>query len=699
MSFWKDEVKIYDDAYLRVDDFFESLYLNDGIMDDKFSNLRYREGQHSYSLDIMEAIRNREILLVEAGVGIGKSFGYLLPIFYTMNSIDSFNKVIISTSSIALQEQLLRDIKVISDMLGIEIKADIAKGVNNYACLKRIHHLIGSRLTIFENKKIFERIIEEIEKIDSSDKSDLEFVSESIWKYIQLQSRGYCSNCSYSKMCPFYKKQHDLNSCNIIITNHANMIKNVMDHSDLVQNVDMIVFDEVHKLEENMRNLQINEFKLANILVQVDKVAMILDNTYEDRVVLSSDNDDTDLFNYVSLLKSDLKNLFSSIRASASKNYFEMIKKTKNEDDYSITEASRLGFRFTPTVVKNLEVVLRKMEVLFQLVNMYEKNNNIKIKIKELLYLKQSYLIFMDMLKKEDCENIYWTNFYKENKISLCYVPKNNLNVSKDIFSNNIPIICTSGTMLDDEDSYRYFSEGIELSKITSRKVSYGDCQKSPYNYDENSLFYYNPNLASPKEGKSYILDLASEISELIRMTEGKALILFTSKETMNSVYNILIEEEFPFEILLHTDNNTNEVREHFSKDTNSCLFATGAFWEGIDVKGKSLSNLIITHLPFDQVDAITQYKASKFSKKEQFREVYFPNMLIKFKQAVGRLIRSDIDTGIVCCLDSRFDHYKDTIIPSIPIKNCTTNLKQVYEFVEDKILDNKNIKTKHLNN
>ena len=98
-------------------------------------------------------------------------------------------------------------------------------------------------------------------------------------------------------------------------------------------------------------------------------------------------------------------------------------------------------------------------------------------------------------------------------------------------------------------------------------------------------------------------------------MTNGKALILFTSKKTMNTVYEILKQEEFPFELLLQTDNNATEIKEQFSKDTDSCLFATGAFWEGIDIKGKSLSNLIITRLPFDQVDAVTQYQACKYAK------------------------------------------------------------------------------------
>lgn len=695
--------KEYNEAYLQLDNFFETLYHHNyeepiNINGLEFNNLTYREGQNSYALDIMETIKNKDILLIQAGVGIGKSFGYLLPIFYTYNNVKTFNKIIISTSSIALQEQLLKDISKISEMLQIEIKTDIAKGINNYACLKRIYHQIEDERTNPETKTILENLSNQIDEIQSSDKADLKDISEKVWSQIQLQSRGYCSKCIYGRICPFYKKQVNINKSNIIITNHANMVRNILDKTELVDNLDMIVFDEAHKIEENMQNIQTSELRLFNLIYQVETVTILLDYkfNFKDTKYISNGN-------YSSLiednkLRLDIENLFSSIRGTASKNFFEMKKKITGNEDYDVTAATRLAFRLTPKVQYNLQEVIKGLENLFQEIIAYEKENQTQLRIKEIQYLKNAYLIFKDMLKKEESNNIYWANFYQKNKISLSYVPKDNLTIAKGIFSEEIPVVCTSGTILDNQGSYNYFSEGIGLNKITKRTITYGDEQKSPYDYDNNSLFYYNPNISSPNDKDTYIIDLAIEINELIRMSNGRSLILFTSKETMNSVYQLLSEEEYPFEVLLHTDNNTNDVKEQFIKDTNSCLFATGAFWEGIDIKGKSLSNLIITHLPFDQVDAINQYKASKYAKTEQFKQVYFPNMLTKFRQAIGRLIRSDEDTGIICCLDSRFDNYKNAISPNIPMTNFTTDKKELYQFVEEKILtEEKNKKVKKI--
>lgn len=686
----KEETQ-YKKAYEQLDDFFETLYhhSDDTISTDSIKSLIYREGQNSYALDIMESIKNKSIQLIQAGVGIGKSFGYILPIFYTYNNVEKFNKIIISTSSIALQEQLQKDVETISKMLNIKINTEIVKGINNYACLKRIEYHLSSIFTSEENKEILTKIRSEIERVESSDRADLSTVSERVWETIQIKSRGYCSNCTYSKICPFYKKEKSIKDANIIITNHANMVRNTLDDKDFIKYADMIVFDEAHKLEENMRNIQIGEMRLDKIQKSLDKIEALMTNRYSQNTICNIE-EDNDLSEFFLTLINDFGTLFSNIRASASKNFFNLKEKMQNEEDYSITDSDFIAFRITPKVQSSITKLLKKISFLFKQISIYELKSGHRIQTKEVKYLYHILNQLMDMSKKEESDYIYWTSFYQKNKINICYTPKDNSKITKNIFSSEIPIIFTSGTLLDNQNSYKYFSEGIGLNQLTNRTIVYGDAQASPYDYENNSLFYYNPDIASPKDHDNYIKDLALEISELIKATEGKALILFTSKKCMNEVYELVSKEEYQFDILLQTDTNTTEIKEKFSQDINSCLFATGAFWEGIDVKGKSLSNLIITHLPFDQVNAINQYKASKYSTKEQFRQVYFPNMLMKLEQAVGRLIRSSEDTGIVCCLDSRFSVYKNAISRNLPMKNYTTDKKDIYVFVDEKILENK---------
>lgn len=686
--YWKESKNVYQKAYDATDNFFEDLYHH--IYDDTtnissidYGNLIYREGQNGYALDIMEAIKNKQILLIQAGVGIGKSFGYLLPIFNTYQNVEQFNKIVISTSSITLQQQLLIDIQRISNMLGIPVKADIAKGINNYACLRKIDYRIRSRNTSIAQRNVLENIVKKMEELQSSDREDLQIINEQIWKAVQLQSRGYCSNCTYSKLCPFYKKQQNISQSNIIITNHANLVRNVLDSGSMVQNVDMFVFDEAHKLEENMRNIRQGELQLNIIEWLIDRVVGVIQTNYQNGIVFSNSDELDDCCHYSHILKENIAGLFSSIRRSSSTNFSKM-----NTNHHSIVDCNRLMFHYNGKIINYLQNILSGFEVLFLEIEDYERQTGWTIQTKELKTLKQVSSLFQDMAKGDQSQNIYWASFFKENKINLCYAPKSNLNISKSIFSKNIPVICTSGTLLDNKDSYRYFQEGIGLEGFKNRTIVHGESYLSPFDYEHNTLFYYNPKMASPNNYDNYVLDLAVQIERLIRATNGKSLILFTSKKCLNDVYGLLTTEDFPFRILKQTDTNMQEVRDEFERDVDSCLLATGAFWEGVDIKGSSLSNLIITHLPFDVVDAVTQYRASKYvTKEEQFQEVYIPSMLVKFEQAVGRLIRSDRDTGIVSCLDSRFVNYKDLIQNRLNITNYTTNMKEVEEFSEEKIL------------
>lgn len=686
---WKDikEDGKLNAAYAETDHFFEQIYhlLKGGstINSTTFGNLTYREGQHSYALDVMDAIMKKKILLLEAGVGIGKSFGYLIPIFYTYKNVEKFNKIVISTSNIALQQQLLTVIHQISNMLGIEIKADIVKGVTNYACLARLESLINSSYTSDEMKVQLKRIRKQIENLCSSDRADLETISDNVWKSIQLQSRGYCSDCVYSRMCPFYKKEKAIGQSNILVTNHAKLVTEGLRDGALLQNVDMLVFDEAHKLEENIRNTQEEKISLSKVLYAVEQVGYILHQNFQGFAICSVEGVDAGYHNYLDVLKENLEKLFVSIRYNANRNFTNI-----NNKENSIVDCSRLAFSFSDRVQYYLKEVIQGLKTVERSVQKFEETSSIQLNTSEWRLLQQVSKLFQDMALQNNSKNIYWCSFYKKDRIDIYCSPKENLKLRDKIFPKGIPTICTSGTLVDNYDSYNYFCQSVGLTGLEGTEVSYGDRQASPYDYANNTLFYYDPTIANPNCLEDYIVGLTVRIIELIRMTNGKALILFTSKECMKAVYNLLMCEEFPFKILLQDETNINEVRQEFEEDVNSCLLATGAFWEGIDVKGAALSNLIITHLPFDTVDALTRYKASKYATREdQFKEVYIPSMLIKLEQAVGRLVRSHDDKGIVSCLDSRVVNYLSFIQNKLPITNYTTELDDVREFVEEKLL------------
>lgn len=175
------------------------------------------------------------------------------------------------------------------------------------------------------------------------------------------------------------------------------------------------------------------------------------------------------------------------------------------------------------------------------------------------------------------------------------------------------------------------------------------------------------------------------EIIKLLNISNGKSLILFTAKTDMQAVYERLQEKKLPFKILMQKGNSKQaETLAKFRSDTNSVLLGTGSYWEGINIEGVSLSHVIIFKLPFPVREPIIDYKVQQ--SENGLMEIYVPEMIIKLKQGIGRLIRSESDKGIVSIIDSRVGEksrapYKQIIWDSLPIKSRTNKIEEIAAF------------------
>ena len=268
------------------------------------------------------------------------------------------------------------------------------------------------------------------------------------------------------------------------------------------------------------------------------------------------------------------------------------------------------------------------------------------------------------------------------------YAPKEIDKITSRLLSNpNYGKILTSATLTTQDDDYSYYAKSIGLDNIIGINVLKEFSINSPYNYQDNTLIYYGNDLPNPNDKELYLEEIKVRIKELVNITNGKSLILFTSKKDMHEVYEYL-KDEVDFPIYIQEDGKEKALIENFQNEENSCLLGTGTFYEGIDIKGSSLSQVIIAKLPFPIVEPVIMDKASIYTNG--FKKVYLPEMLIKLKQGVGRLIRSENDTGIISILDSRMQNYDnkyDNIIKNnLPNTTITTSLDKVKEFAKQKI-------------
>jgi ATP-dependent DNA helicase DinG len=209
----------------------------------------------------------------------------------------------------------------------------------------------------------------------------------------------------------------------------------------------------------------------------------------------------------------------------------------------------------------------------------------------------------------------------------------------------------------------------------------------SPFDYTQNSLLYIASDLPFPNaNNEGYIEALSIKIEELITISNGHAVVLFTSYQVLGKVFDYIKEKDFTFPVKNVSRNNNHSIK-NFRESKNSVLFATGPFWEGVDFKGDLLSHLIIVKLPFLAPDPITEHLAESYKTFEEFRkEILIPRMLIKLKQGHGRAIRSETDTAVISILDIRANGlYKNQVINALPKCNVTNKTEDIKKFIQEK--------------
>jgi ATP-dependent DNA helicase DinG len=285
---------------------------------------------------------------------------------------------------------------------------------------------------------------------------------------------------------------------------------------------------------------------------------------------------------------------------------------------------------------------------------------------------------------------LFWLE-RKGGNIDFAFCPKDTSGILSDLyFGEDISTILTSATLTTSgsdktESQYAYFVSS------TGFPVDYGVLsvpKPSPFPYDEHAMIYYCDDLPHPtNEHEAFIRQGTERLLDVLEISHGKALVLFTAKTDMEEVYALLSSRDLPYKILMPKPGSSQErVLQEFKRDIDSVLLGTGAYWEGIDIQGKSLSNLVIFRLQFPVPDPIIEYKAS--IAKDPLMEVRVPEMIIKLKQGIGRLIRSESDTGIVSIIDPRLRDrpatpYRDIAWAALPIHNKTSDLKELSSFYQ----------------
>ena len=295
---------------------------------------------------------------------------------------------------------------------------------------------------------------------------------------------------------------------------------------------------------------------------------------------------------------------------------------------------------------------------------------------------------FAELMKQFE-DQLVWLERSGKNA-DLVFCPKNTQEVIRRLyFDGKANVILTSATLTNSadgelEDQYSYFIQSTGFPAEDAGDLS--EPKPSPFPYDEHAKIYFCNDLPHPtNEREAFIEQGVERLVDLLEISHGKALVLFTAKTDMEAVFSKMQQMELPYKVLMQQPGSSQDrVLQEFKENVDSVLLGSGAYWEGISIEGKSLSHLVIFRLPFPIPDPIIEYKSSIVD--DALMQVQVPEMIIKLKQGIGRLIRNFSDKGIVSIIDSRLKddrpgRYRDITWNSLPIKNRTDDFTEIQEF------------------
>ncbi|CAC8035511.1 TPA: ATP-dependent DNA helicase [Staphylococcus aureus] len=606
-----------------------------------------RYGQETLMYDVFDAYDSRENLIVEAQVGIGKSFGYLIPGILISKSTKK--PLIVTTSSIQLTEQLVNDIQQVEEILHISVDCIVGKGVTNYPCFKEIHRKNLSKLNLMEALDI------------ANNGLTKQTVRETNLKWNQISTNNcIMSKCHYKNECAYFKMRNKLKEGNryirlneykpkVIIVNQDMLMMNFKKltfgkESLIYDDPCMLIVDEVHNLEEKQRA---NMTKTINSKTVINKIK--------------------EGANRVGSRSRYLKNI------KMIEDWFNLQKDSAKSEIYKNGNCLSTG-RVDIKPVSHHQMA-KLISMTKEIVEEFDVNNIVVFKQSSLvsneqLEIANNLLTLFKNLQNNSDKYIFWTEITKQDQIDISFCPNNIAEtLRKTVFSTSYPVVCLSATITNktnNENSYEYIKEIIGF-KGYEEDIKYND-----FPYKESRL-YIPPNLPKfDKRDVKYYEEIGKHIFELASQNKGGTLILFTAKDDIDGVYNDLSKRKFNKTIYVDDGSKSqNEIIESFKK-TKGVILGTGVFWEGIDLKNELLTLLVIVRLPFPTIDPITKYKITKLNDSNE--AVIVPEMIIKLKQGVGRLVRTKQDKGLLVLLDSRMNKpiykHKEAVLDALPIKN-----------------------------
>lgn len=614
-----------------IEDFFG----RGGILEQKLEDYEHRLSQIRMARAVHQALEEQNHVIIEAGTGTGKTLAYLLP------ALIHGKRILVSTGTKTLQDQIFyKDIPLLESVVGRPIRAAYLKGRNNYLCRLKLETLHTEGLFSPRELRSFQSILDWSQETETGDRAELGSIGDDseLWSRMDAR-RDRClgSKCKDYERCFLTLVRQKAMEADIVVVNHhlffADLAIRKSDVAAILPDYSAVIFDEAHELEDiatDYFGFHISNYRLSEFIHDARKMEMDVD-----QVARASDR----FFNGFALLRDgrhqlpELEGIDALIGALQ-----DSRRSIKQKKDFS----------------GEYEALARRSGEI------------------------QSEL---EIFRSGDLDNyVSWIERRDRGVfLEACPIDVSGM-LSERLFTRVPTCVLTSAT-LTVADSFDYirtrigFHEGHELSLATEFDV-------------RRQALLYIPKRMPDYRHPSYLERAAEEIKLVLRASQGRAFVLFTSYKQMQALFEI-VADGLPYPCLVQgKGGGKSRLLEEFKMTESAVLFATASFWQGVDVKGEALSAVIIDKLPFQvPSDPLVAARTAHIQNTggNAFSEYQVPNAVLRLKQGFGRLIRSTTDRGILAVLDNRLStkSYGKLFMQSLPDYEVTDNIQDLVEFMK----------------
>lgn len=667
----------------------------DGAFAQNFPGYEYRPQQVEMLRAVSDAFNDSATLLVEAGTGTGKGLAYLIPAIDW--AAQNNQRVVVSTNTINLQDQLfLKDIPDLRKSLPTEFKAGLLKGRANYLCRRRFDALRRGEKLATDEVRVLAKVLAWLPSTTTGDSAELTLMGaeNAVWSRLACDL-DHCSaeDCNYHQegKCFFYRAREKAESAHVIVVNHALLLSDVATENHVLPEYKYLVVDEAHHLEA--RATEVLSFEVSRLSLEAlfrglanERGGLIgnlagslrrsgvpatvkrqVQNIFDD---VAQDVDRAlrgahDFFNALDAFLSQQEQL----PGAAESNYDWQIRLTparRVQPGWSSIEIAwdDFGARFTK-VREGIEKIYNAWAEL----DRYEVPSQTDLE-QELAFamrrLSETRGAMEALVTKPQARGIYWATIDKNNGDTALHSAPLHVGelLQKNLFAGKEVAILTSATLCVD-NSFSHIKSRLGLGDWAA-ELSVG----SPFDFANAARVFVPTDIPEPGQ-PGYQKAVEGALTDLLRATRGRALVLFTSHAQLQATYRAItrpLEEDDIVVIAQNLDGSRRQVLETFKTQERTVLLGTKSFWEGIDVVGEALSCLVIARLPFSvPSDPIFAARSETFD--DSFAQYAVPEAVLRFRQGFGRLIRSKGDRGIVVVLDKRVltKNYGRMFIESLP--------------------------------